>query len=49
MKRRALGHLQTVQLSKQIEASGISGGSMMALFSSHPLLESRIAVPQSAS
>jgi heat shock protein HtpX len=46
---QALGHLQTGHLPKQMEASGISGGSMMALFSSHPPLESRIAALQSAS
>ncbi len=46
---RALGNLQTGQLPKEMAASGIAGGGMMALFSSHPPLESRIAALQSAS
>jgi heat shock protein HtpX len=45
---RALGHLQAGQLPKEMAASGIAGGGMMALFSSHPPLESRIAALQSA-
>lgn len=46
---RALGHLQAGQLPKEMAASGIAGGGMMALFSSHPPLESRIAALESAS
>lgn len=46
---RALGKLQAGQLPKEMAASGIAGGGMMALFSSHPPLESRIAALQSAS
>jgi len=46
---RALGRLGTGELPKEIAASGISGGAMMALLSSHPPLESRIAALQSAS
>jgi heat shock protein HtpX len=46
---RALGNLQAGQLPKEMAASGIAGGGMMALFSSHPPLESRIAALQSAS
>lgn len=45
---RALGNFQAGQLPKEIAASGIAGGGMMALFSSHPPLESRIAALQSA-
>jgi len=45
---RALGNLQAGQLPKEMAASGIAGGGMMALFSSHPPLESRIAALQSA-
>jgi len=44
---RALGNLQAGRLPKAIAASGIAGGGMMALFSSHPSLESRIAALQS--
>jgi len=44
----ALGNLQAGQLPKEMAASGIAGGGMMALFSSHPPLESRIAALQSA-
>jgi heat shock protein HtpX len=40
---RALGSLEAGQLPKQMAASGITGGGIMALFSSHPPLESRIA------
>jgi heat shock protein HtpX len=45
---RALGNLQAGQLPKEIAASGIAGGGMMALFSSHHPLEKRIAALQSA-
>ena len=45
---RSLGNLQAGQLPKEMAASGIAGGGMMALFSSHPPLESRIAALQSA-
>ena len=37
---RALGNLQAGQLPKEMAASGIAGGGMMALFSSHPPLQS---------
>jgi len=40
---RALGNLQAGQLPKEMAASGISGSSMKALFSSHPPIEKRIA------
>ena len=45
---RALGRLQTGYLPKEMAASGIAGGGMMALFSSHPPLESRIAALESS-
>jgi heat shock protein HtpX len=45
---RSLGNLQAGQLPKEMVASGIAGGGVMALFSSHPPLESRIAALQSA-
>ncbi len=45
---RALGNLDAGKLPKEMAASGIAGGGMMALFSSHPPLESRIAALQSA-
>jgi len=45
---RALGGLQAGRLPKQMAASGIAGGGMMALFSSHPPLESRIAALEKA-
>lgn len=45
---RALGSLDAGQLPKQMAASGIAGGGMMALFSSHPSLESRIAALEAA-
>lgn len=45
---RALGSMGSGELPKEIAASGISGGGMMALLSSHPPLESRIAALQSA-
>ena len=38
-----LGQLQTGELPKNIAASGIAGGGLMAIFSSHPPLEERIA------
>jgi len=45
---RALGNLQAGELPKEMAASGIAGGGMMAVFSSHPPLESRIAALESA-
>jgi heat shock protein HtpX len=45
---RALGNLEAGELPKQMAASGIAGGGMMALFSSHPPLESRIAALEAA-
>jgi heat shock protein HtpX len=45
---RALGGLEAGQLPRAMAASGIAGGGMMALFSSHPPLESRIAALESA-
>lgn len=45
---RSLGNLQTGELPKELAASGISGSGPMALFSSHPPIESRIAALQSA-
>lgn len=45
---RALGGLQPGALPKEMAASGITGGGIMALFSSHPPLASRIAALQSA-
>ena len=45
----APGNLQAGLLPKAMAASGIAGGGMMALFSSHPPLESRIAALQSGS
>ncbi|TCD47397.1 protease HtpX [Chlorobium sp. N1] len=44
---RSLGGLQAGELPKELAASGISGGRMMALFSSHPSIESRIAALES--
>lgn len=44
---RALGSLDSGGLPKEMAASGISGSSMMALFSSHPPIESRIEALQS--
>lgn len=44
-----LGGLQPGQLPKQVQTMGISGaGGMMALFSSHPPIEQRIAALQAA-
>lgn len=40
---RALGTIGTGALPKEMAASGISGGGMTTLFSTHPTLESRIA------
>jgi heat shock protein HtpX len=45
---RVLGNLHTGELPKQMAASGIAGGRMMALFSSHPPIESRIAALEAA-
>lgn len=45
---RALGSMQAGELPKELAASGISGRGMVALLSSHPPLESRIAALQSA-
>lgn len=45
---RALGSMQAGELPKELAASGISGRGMMALLSSHPPLQSRIAALQSA-
>ncbi|NTW46956.1 MAG: protease HtpX [Chlorobaculum sp.] len=45
---RALGNLEAGELPKQMAASGITGGGIMALFSSHPPLESRIAALEAA-
>ncbi|MBA3004460.1 MAG: protease HtpX [Desulfurivibrio sp.] len=45
---RALGNMQAGELPKELAASGISGRGMMAVFSSHPPLELRIAALQSA-
>lgn len=44
---RALGNMQAGELPKELAASGISGRGMMALLSSHPPLQSRIAALQS--
>ena len=38
-----LGQLQAGELPKNMAASGIAGGGLMAIFSSHPPLEARIA------
>ena len=43
---RALGGMSPGELPKEMAASGISGSSMKALFSSHPPLEKRIAALQ---
>lgn len=45
---QALGNLQAGELPKEMAASGIAGGGMMALFSSHPPIESRIAALRAA-
>lgn len=45
---RALGGLDAGNLPKEMAASGIAGGGMMALFSSHPPLEKRIAALEAA-
>ena len=46
---RALGGLPSSELPKEMAASGISGSSMKAIFSTHPPLEDRIAALDSAS
>lgn len=46
---KALGQISSGALPKELAASGISGHGMIALFSSHPPLESRIAALRSAS
>ena len=43
---RTLGNLQPGRLPKEMAASGIAGGGITALFSSHPPIESRIAALQ---
>lgn len=43
---RALGGISAGELPKELAASGISGRGMIALFSSHPPLEARIAALQ---
>jgi len=45
---RVLGSMQAGELPKEMAASGIAGGGMMALFSSHPPIEARIAALQQA-
>ena len=45
---RSLAGLQPGALPKEMAASGITGGGIMALFSSHPPLASRIAALQTA-
>lgn len=45
---RGLGSLQAGELPKQMASSGITGGGMMALFSSHPPLEARIEALEKA-
>ena len=45
---RVLGGLEAGALPKEMAASGIAGGGMMALFSSHPPIEARIAALESA-
>ncbi len=45
---KALGGLEAGALPKEMAASGIAGGGIMALFSSHPPLASRIAALESA-
>ena len=44
---RKLGGLKPGSLPKEMAASGITGGGIMALFSSHPPIEQRIAALQS--
>ena len=43
-----LGSLETGGLPQAMQAFGIAGGAMMALFASHPPIEARIAALQSA-
>ncbi len=45
---RELGGISAGELPKEIAASGISGKSMLSLFSSHPPIESRIAALSAA-
>lgn len=45
---RALGGMPPSELPKEMAASGISGNSMKAIFSSHPPLEDRIAALEAA-
>ena len=45
---RRLGGLDHADLPKNLAASGIAGGGVLALFSSHPSCEDRIAALQSA-
>ncbi|MGX9725764.1 MAG: protease HtpX [Candidatus Electronema sp. VV] len=45
---RALGGLPPNELPKEMAASGISGNSMKAIFSTHPPLEDRIAALEAA-
>ncbi|WP_417913866.1 protease HtpX [Candidatus Electronema sp. JM] len=46
---RALGGMPSSELPKEMAASGISGNTMKAIFSTHPPLEERIAALESAS
>ncbi len=45
---RALGGMPSSELPKEMAASGISGNTMKAIFSTHPPLEERIAALESA-
>ncbi len=45
---RALGGMPASELPKEMAASGISGNSMKAIFSTHPALEDRIAALETA-
>lgn len=45
---RALGGMPPSELPKEMAASGISGSSMTALFSTHPAIEDRIAALEAA-
>ncbi len=45
---RALGGMPASELPKEMAASGISGNSMKAIFSTHPALEDRIAALEAA-
>lgn len=44
---RSLGNMNTGNLPRDMAASGIAGGGMLKLFSSHPPIESRISALQS--